>query len=80
MGLGKLSGNVNVCVNCLGNRLKRMQCILAVGGVCLEGVLCTIGGSGSHVLIAMQCFELNQADEMFWIEVWELHALFYACM
>ena len=45
MGLGKLLGNANICVKCLGNRLRVMQCILAARGVCLEGVLCTVGGS-----------------------------------
>lgn len=56
---GQLSGNANVCVNCLGNRLRRMQCILAVGGVCLEGLLCTIGGSGIHV------FQFIDRNELF---------------
>ena len=63
MGQGQLPGNTNVCVDCLGNHLRRTQCIPGAGGECLEGELCTISGCGFHVLIAMGCIELNQADE-----------------
>ena len=63
MGRGQLPGNANIYVGCLGNHLRRTQCIPVAGGVCLEGVLYTIGSSGFCVLIAMRCIELNQADE-----------------
>ena len=64
VGLGKLLGNANVCVNCLGNRLRVTQCIPVAMGICLEGVLCTVGGSEIHVLITLECFKLNKADKM----------------
>ena len=65
MGQWQLTQNTIVCVDCLGNHLRRTQCIPAEEGVCLKGVLCTIGGSGFHVLIAIECIKLNQSDEIF---------------
>ena len=63
MGQVQLPGNANVCVDCLGNHLRRMQCIPVAGEVCLEGVVYTTGNSGFRVLITMRCIGLNQADE-----------------
>ena len=63
MGQGQLPQNANLCVDCLGNHLKRTQCIPMAGGVCLEGVLYTIGSCGFRVLIAMRGIEVIQADK-----------------
>ena len=49
----------------LGDSLEEDAVYNSGRGVCLEGELCTFGGSGLHVLIAMKSIELNEAHEMF---------------
>ena len=64
----------------LGESLDLNTVQAEAGGVCLEGVRCTVGGSEIQVLIAMNCFILKHTNDMLWFEGWELHALLCICM
>ena len=78
--MGRGNENANVFADCLGSRLMKTQCMHVTGETCLEGAWCTIGGSGSHGLLANSCNELIHANKMFKFELCELHAKFHACM
>ena len=55
-------------------------CIPETGGVCLEGVKCTVGGSETQVLITMKCYELNHAYKCCRLKCGScMHCIVYVC-